>query len=86
VFSVMAGSMLWWAGLSRLIEKLRGRLTESRLKIINQVAGAVLLAFGGLLFFQLAIGLLGHATGASTAPPPFPAMIGRQLGLLGNPI
>jgi hypothetical protein len=86
VFSAMAGSMLWWAGLSRLIEKLRGRLTESRLKIINQVAGAVLLAFGGLLFFQLAIGLLGHATGASTAPPPFPAMIGRQLGLLGNPI
>ncbi|WP_245298230.1 LysE family translocator [Rhodomicrobium vannielii] len=86
VFSVMAGSLLWWAGLSRLIEKLRGRLTESRLKIINQVAGAVLLAFGGLLFFQLAIGMLGHAAGASTAPPLIPSLIGRQLGLLGNPV
>lgn len=86
VFSVMAGSMLWWAVLSRLIEKLRGRITESRLKVINQVAGVVLLAFGGLLFFQLALGLLGHATGASTAPSPIPAMLGRQLGLLGDPI
>ncbi len=86
VFSVMAGSMLWWAGLSRLIERLRGRLTEHRLKLINQVAGVVLLAFGGLLFFQLVIGLFGDPAGASTAPSYFPTMLGRQLGLLGHPI
>lgn len=54
VFSIMAGSLIWWAGLSRLISRLRHRLTEGRLKVINQVAGVVLLAFGVVLFLQLA--------------------------------
>ncbi len=54
VFSVMAGSLAWWAGLSRLIARLRHRLTEGRLKVINQVAGVVLLVFGMVLFAQLA--------------------------------
>jgi arginine exporter protein ArgO len=83
VFSVMTGSMLWWMGLSRLIDKFRGRLSESRLKIINQIAGVVLVIFGGLLFFQLALGLIGHTTETSHAPSlPF-----RRLApLLGNAI
>ncbi len=83
VFSVMAGSLMWWMGLSRLIDKFRGKLNEGRLKIINQIAGVVLVVFGGLLFVQLAMGLLGHATETSLAPPsPF-----RRLApLLGNAI
>lgn len=86
VFSVMAGSLLWWMGLSRLIERLRGRLNESRLKIINQIAGIVLVAFGGLLFVQLAMGLLGNTTETSFAAP-VPIPLSRRLGtLLGNPI
>jgi len=85
VLSVMAGSLLWWMIISRLIEKLRGRLNESRLKVINQVAGIVLVAFGGLLFVQPVLGLLGHATETSLAQPMTP--ISRRLGiLLGNPI
>jgi len=84
VMSVMAGSLLWWAVLSRLIEKLRGRINEGRLKLINQVAGAVLFVFGGLLFFQLALGVMGHAADASL--PAFPAPAMRRLGLLGNPV
>lgn len=83
VLSVMSGSLLWWAVLSRLIEKLRGRITEGRLKVINQVAGIVLLAFGGLLFFKLAFGLTGHAADASVPPFPLPpAHISRRIGLL----
>ncbi len=86
VFSVMAGSLMWWAILSQLIEKLRGRLNEGRLKIINQIAGVVLVAFGGLLFFQLVMGMMGHTTEMSFAPPlPFP-LRGRLGSLLGNPI
>lgn len=86
VFSVMAGSLLWWMGLSRLIERLRGRLNESRLKIINQIAGIVLVAFGGLLFVQLAMGLLGNRAETSiVAPVPIP--LSRRLGtLLSNPV
>lgn len=87
VFSVMAGSLLWWAVLSRLIEKLRGRLNEGRLKIINQVAGIVLVAFGGLLFAQLAFGLMGHATETTSFALPFPVPFSKRVGpLLGNPI
>ena len=86
VVSVMVGSLLWWAGLSRLIEKLRDKINENRLKIINQVAGVALLAFGGLLFFQFAMGIIGPAADAATAPSLLPDFIGRQLGLLGDPV
>jgi threonine/homoserine/homoserine lactone efflux protein len=85
VLSVMTGSLLWWAVLARLIERLRGRITEGRLKIINQIAGIVLVAFGGLLFVQLALALLGHATEATTSlAPPLP--LPRKVPLLSNPI
>jgi threonine/homoserine/homoserine lactone efflux protein len=83
VVSVMIGSLLWWAFLSRLIERLRGRITEGRLKMINQVAGVVLFAFGGVLFCQFALGLMGHAADASTPPMIIPAFIGKRMGLLG---
>ncbi len=60
VSSIMAGSLIWWAGLSRLISRVRHKLTESRLKQINQVSGAVLVGFGMVLFAQFAYGLAGH--------------------------
>jgi threonine/homoserine/homoserine lactone efflux protein len=86
VVSIMLGSLFWWAVLSRLIEKLRDKITENRLKVINQVAGAVLLAFGGVLFFQLGMGLLGHAADASMSKDRPSNFFLRQTGLLGNPI
>jgi arginine exporter protein ArgO len=61
VASVMAGSLFWWAVVARVIEKLRDKITENRLRRINQVAGVVLLAFGGLLFVKLAVGVTGNA-------------------------
>ncbi len=60
VSSIMAGSLIWWAGLSRLIARVRHKVTESRLKVINQVSGAVLVMFGAVLFVQFAYGLAGH--------------------------
>jgi threonine/homoserine/homoserine lactone efflux protein len=85
VASVMVGSLFWWAGLSRLIDTLRDRITENRLKLINQIAGVMLFAFGGLLFFQFALGLTGHAADAAT-PDLLRGFIGRRMGLLGDPI
>ncbi|MGA7328642.1 MAG: LysE family transporter [Rhodomicrobium sp.] len=60
VISIMTGSLIWWAGISRLISRVRHKLTEGRLKQINQVSGIVLLAFGVVLFAQVAVGLAGH--------------------------
>ena len=49
VVSVMGGSLLWWLGLSELVATIRHRLTESRLKLINRIAGTLLIAFGVVL-------------------------------------
>jgi threonine/homoserine/homoserine lactone efflux protein len=52
VLAVMGGSLLWWLGLSELIATIRHRLTEDRLKLINGIAGGVLIAFGLLLLLD----------------------------------
>jgi threonine/homoserine/homoserine lactone efflux protein len=51
VAAAMGGSLLWWLGLSELIATIRHMLTEGRLKLINRIAGAVLIAFGLVLLF-----------------------------------
>jgi hypothetical protein len=43
---------LWWLGLSELIATIRHKLTENRLKLINRIAGTVLIAFGLILLFD----------------------------------
>lgn len=60
VGSIMAGSLVWWAGLSHLIARVRHKLTESRLKRINQVSGVVLVMFGAVLLAQFAYGMAGY--------------------------
>lgn len=57
VAAVMGGSLLWWLGLSELIATIRHKLTEGRLRLINRIAGTVLLAFGAILLGQ---GLLAY--------------------------
>jgi threonine/homoserine/homoserine lactone efflux protein len=52
VAAVMGGSLLWWLGLSELIATIRHKLTEGRLKLINRIAGGVLVAFGLLLLLD----------------------------------
>ncbi len=51
--SVMGGSLLWWLGLSELIATIRHKLTEGRLRLINRIAGTVLVAFGVLLLLAV---------------------------------
>ena len=52
VVAVMGGSLVWWLGLSELIATIRHKLTESRLKLINRIAGVVLVAFGLILLLE----------------------------------
>lgn len=49
VLAVMGGSLVWWLGLSELIATIRHKLTDSRIKLVNRIAGVVLLAFGAAL-------------------------------------
>jgi arginine exporter protein ArgO len=52
VASVMGGSLLWWLTLSELIATIRHKLTESRLILINRIAGTVLFTFGAILLLE----------------------------------
>jgi threonine/homoserine/homoserine lactone efflux protein len=52
VASIMGGSFVWWLGLSELIATIRHRLNEDRLKLINRVAGTILLSFGAALVLR----------------------------------
>jgi arginine exporter protein ArgO len=51
----MGGSLLWWLGLSELIATIRHKLTDNRLKMINRVAGFILLAFGAALIIEIGL-------------------------------
>jgi len=53
VVSVMWGSLLWWLGLSELIATIRHKLTDSRLKLINRIAGVILFGFGIALIAEI---------------------------------
>ena len=55
VAAVMGGSLAWWVGLSHLIGHFRHLVTEDRLRLINQIAGLMLLGFGMVLIGELAL-------------------------------
>jgi hypothetical protein len=54
--------------------------------VINQIAGVVLVAFGGLLFVQLALDLTGKASETTSATPIAIPFSRRGGSLLGNPV
>jgi arginine exporter protein ArgO len=79
VTSIMTGSLAWWAGLSRLISRVRHKLTEDRLRRINQVSGVVLVVFGAVLFAQFAFGLAGHRIAEGHSFMPFASYAVHEL-------
>jgi threonine/homoserine/homoserine lactone efflux protein len=46
VAGVFLGSAAWWLALSAALGRLRSRMTAGRMRLINRLSGAVLLAFG----------------------------------------
>lgn len=59
VAAVMGGSLAWWVSLSHLIARFRHRLSLTRLQLINQVAGLLLVGFGLLLIGEVVLKRLG---------------------------
>lgn len=49
VAAIMAGSLGWWVILSYVIGLFRHRLDLDKLRLVNQIAGIVLVGFSGLL-------------------------------------
>ena len=55
MISIMGGGVLWWMGLAWLIAIIRHRLNEKRSRVIDQIAGLVLIGFGLLLIAKTAV-------------------------------
>jgi threonine/homoserine/homoserine lactone efflux protein len=53
VAAIMGGSLAWWICLSHMIGRIRHRISLDRLRQINQIAGVLLIGFGGLLVGEL---------------------------------
>jgi threonine/homoserine/homoserine lactone efflux protein len=55
VLFIVVGSMFWWVFLAAMVGRIRHRVTEERLRMINVVAGVLLVAFGAVLTAEIAL-------------------------------
>ncbi|MDO8289903.1 MAG: LysE family transporter [Parvibaculum sp.] len=51
--AVVAGSMLWWVGLSQFVNLFRQRMSDHLLEIINRVSGGLIIAFGAAVLLRV---------------------------------
>ena len=49
--SIIFGALLWWYGLTWLIDKIRGKFDANGIRLINQVIGSVVVLCSILMFF-----------------------------------
>jgi len=57
--SVIAGSLLWWFGLSQFVAFFRQRMSDHMLEIINRISGGLIIIFGVAILGRLVFKLLG---------------------------
>lgn len=51
LLSIVAGALLWWFGLTWLIDKIRGKFDADGIRLINQTIGAVVVIFSVIMLF-----------------------------------
>ena len=51
--SIVAGALLWWFGLTCLVDKIRGKFDANGIRLINQVIGAVVIITSVIIFFGM---------------------------------
>lgn len=54
VLAVMAGSALWWAGLSGFVSLFRHKMNDRLLGVVNRVSGALIVIFGAVVLVRVA--------------------------------
>ena len=48
--SIIAGALLWWFGLTWLVDKIRGKFDDNGIRLINQVIGAIVVICSVIMF------------------------------------
>ncbi|MBP3512145.1 MAG: LysE family transporter [Prevotella sp.] len=51
LLSIVTGALLWWFGLTWLVDKIRGKFDDNGIKLINQVIGAIVVVCSGVMLF-----------------------------------
>ncbi len=51
LLSIVTGALLWWFGLTWLVDKIRGKFDDNGIKLINQVIGAVVVICSVVMLF-----------------------------------
>lgn len=49
--SIVVGALLWWFGLTWLVDKIRGKFDENGIRLINQVIGVVVIICSVIMVF-----------------------------------
>ena len=55
--SIAAGALLWWYGLTWLIDKIRIYFTMNGIVIINRIIGTIVMVFSSAIFIGTAFNL-----------------------------
>ena len=48
--SIVFGALLWWFGLTWLIDKIRGKFDDNGIRLINQVIGSIVVLCSIIMF------------------------------------
>ena len=49
--SIVAGALIWWYGLTWLVDKVRAIFNDDAIRLINRIIGAVVIIFSGIYLF-----------------------------------
>lgn len=55
--SIIGGALLWWFGLTWLVDKVRGKFDDNGILIINRVVGCIVMIFSVIMLFGLVFNL-----------------------------
>lgn len=55
--SIVGGALLWWFGLTWLVDKVRGKFDDNGILIINKVVGSIVMIFSLIMLFGMVFNL-----------------------------
>lgn len=55
--SIVGGALLWWFGLTWLVDKVRGKFDDNGILIINRVVGCIVIIFSLIMLFGMVFNL-----------------------------
>lgn len=55
--SIISGALIWWFGLTWMVDKIRGKFDNNGILIINKVIGSLVIIFSLVVFFGTAFNL-----------------------------